>query len=103
MRSIDLDMAALLSAAGGAAYDTGRDGRPTGDRRGGRLREVVADVAEDVLDLVAKEDHRDDDRDRDHRDDQCVLDQALPVVVTDELLKDHDLLLLPSVLRVRSI
>jgi hypothetical protein len=28
MRSIDFDMAALLSAAGGAAYDTGRDGRP---------------------------------------------------------------------------
>jgi hypothetical protein len=34
-------------------------------RRGGELREVVADVAEDVLDLLAEEDHRHEDRDGD--------------------------------------
>src|SRR6266545_4306490 len=53
------------------------------------LREVVADVAEDVLDLAAKEHHRHDDRDRDDRDDECVLHETLAFLVTDEVLKIH--------------
>jgi hypothetical protein len=58
-------------------------------RHGGELREVVADVAEDVLDLLAEEDHRYDDRDGDDRDDECVFHEALAVFLTDELLKIH--------------
>jgi hypothetical protein len=71
-------------------------------RRGGELREVVADVAEDIRDLIAKEDHRDDDRDRDDRDDECIFDEALAFLITDELLKIH-VLSFPSNLPVRSI
>src|SRR5437868_8565217 len=48
------------------------------------LGEVVADVAEDVLDLAAKEDHRDDHGDGNDGDDECVLDQALAFVVAQE-------------------
>jgi hypothetical protein len=50
----------------------------------GRLGEVVADVAEDVLQLAAEEDHGDDDRDGDNGNDECVLDQTLAFVVTEE-------------------
>src|SRR5688572_4374716 len=53
------------------------------------LGEVVADVAEDVLDLVAKEDHRDDDGNGDDSDDECVLDQSLTVVFADEVPEIH--------------
>jgi hypothetical protein len=52
------------------------------------LREVVADVAEDVRDLIAEEDHRDDDRDRNDRDDECIFDETLAFLFTHELL-DH--------------
>src|SRR2546430_15178585 len=48
------------------------------------LGEVVADVAEDVLDLAAEEDHRDDHGDGDDGDDECVFDQALAFVVAQE-------------------
>jgi hypothetical protein len=49
------------------------------------LGQVVADVAEDVLELAAKEDHGDDDRDGDDGNDECVLDEPLAFVVTNEL------------------
>src|SRR5438105_5498701 len=48
------------------------------------LGEVVADVAEDVLELTAQEDHGDDDRDGDNSDDECVLHETLAFVVTEE-------------------
>src|SRR5881397_3992580 len=48
------------------------------------LGEVVADVAEDVRNLAAKEDHRDDNGDGDDGDDKCVLDQTLAFVVAQE-------------------
>jgi hypothetical protein len=48
------------------------------------LGEVVADVAEDVLELTAQEDHGDDDSDGDDSNDECVLHQALAFVVTEE-------------------
>ena len=48
------------------------------------LGEVVADVAEDVRNLAAKEDHRDDNGDGDDGDDECVLDQTLAFVVAQE-------------------
>src|SRR5207247_10057355 len=48
------------------------------------LGEVVADVAEDVRNLAAKEDHRDDNGDGDDGDDKCVFDQTLSFVVTQE-------------------
>src|SRR6266545_8255750 len=53
------------------------------------LREVVADVAEDVLDLAAKEHHRHDDRDRDDRDYECVFHESLAFLVTNELMEIH--------------
>src|SRR6266705_4760436 len=48
------------------------------------LGEVVADVAEDVRNLAAKEDHRDDNGDGDDGDDKCVLNQTLAFVVAQE-------------------
>src|SRR5438105_3734485 len=48
------------------------------------LGEVVADVAEDVLDLTAQEHHGDDDRDGDNGDDESVLDKTLALVVSEE-------------------
>jgi hypothetical protein len=48
------------------------------------LGEVVADVAEDVLDLTAEEEHCNDDRDRDNGDDESVFDQSLAFVVPKE-------------------
>src|SRR5712664_65556 len=92
MRSIDLEMAALLGRMGGAAYDTAATDAHANARRRGELREVVADVAEDVRDLIAEEDHRDDDRDRDDGDDECIFDETLAFLVTHEPL-EHDLLL----------
>jgi hypothetical protein len=56
-----------------------------------RLRQVVADVAEDVLELTTKEDHGDDDRDGDNSDDECIFDKALTLFVTEE--SDHENLL----------
>jgi hypothetical protein len=53
------------------------------------LREVVAYVAEDIRDLITQEDQRHDDRDGNHRDDQCIFDEALAFLFTDELLKIH--------------
>ena len=52
-----------------------------------RLGQVVADVAEDVLELTTKEDHGDDDRDGDNGNDECVFDEALTLFVTEE--SDH--------------
>jgi hypothetical protein len=89
MRSID-DMAALLDQWVVPRTIPAATGAPcAGARRGRRLREVVADVAEDVRDLVAKEDHGNDDRDRNDRDDECIFDQALTVLFTGELPKIH--------------
>src|SRR5438552_7205747 len=48
------------------------------------LGEVVPDVAEDVLELTAKEDHGDDDGNGDNGNDEGVLDESLPFVVTEE-------------------
>src|SRR5207247_11379699 len=48
------------------------------------LGEVVADVAEDVRNLAAKEDHRDDNGNGDDGDDECVFDQTLAFVVAQE-------------------
>jgi hypothetical protein len=48
------------------------------------LSEVVADVAENVLDLTAEEDHRDDDRDGNNGDDESVFDEALAFVILEE-------------------
>src|SRR2546423_223185 len=50
----------------------------------GRLGEVVADVAEDVLELTAQEDHGDDDSDGNDSNDECVFHQSLALVVTEE-------------------
>src|SRR3990167_3299335 len=47
----------------------------------GALGQIVADVAEDVLQLALQEDHGDDDRDGDDGDDECVLHQSLAFVV----------------------
>src|SRR3990170_2505501 len=60
------------------------------------LREVVSDVAEDVLDLPLQEDHRDDDRDGDDGDDECVFHQSLAFVVANEF--EHRAHLLPNTL-----
>src|SRR5437660_1711432 len=38
------------------------------------LGEVISDAREVVLELIAEENHRDDDGYRDDRDDECVLD-----------------------------
>src|ERR1700682_2243428 len=57
--------------------------------RARRLGQVVPDVAEDVLDLATQEDHRDDHGNCDNGNDECVLDQALTVVVAEEALKAH--------------
>ena len=38
------------------------------------LREVIADVRKVVRELIAEKDHRDNDRDRDDRNDECVFD-----------------------------
>jgi hypothetical protein len=38
------------------------------------LGEVISDAREVVLELIAEEDHRDDNGYRDYRDDECVLD-----------------------------
>jgi len=43
-----------------------------------------ADDAENVLKLTTEEDHGDDDGDGDNSNDECVLDQALAFVVTEE-------------------
>src|SRR5438552_7321330 len=51
------------------------------------LGEVVADVAEDVLDLAAEEDHRDDHGDGDDCDDEFVVDQALAFVVVEKCMQ----------------
>jgi hypothetical protein len=51
------------------------------------LREVIADVRKVVRELVAEKDHRDDDRDRDDRDDECVLDESLAFFALKKL--DH--------------
>jgi predicted metal-dependent HD superfamily phosphohydrolase len=51
------------------------------------LREVIADVRKVVRELVAEKDHRDDDRDRDDRDDECVLDKSLAFFALKKL--DH--------------
>jgi hypothetical protein len=48
--------------------------------RVGSLGEVVADVAENVLDLASQEDHRDDDGDGNDCDDEGVLNEALAFV-----------------------
>src|SRR5438132_11133336 len=53
------------------------------------LGQVVPDVAEDVLDLPAEEDHRDDHGDGDDRNDEGVFDQALTVVLAEETLDVH--------------
>src|SRR5688572_20842556 len=45
------------------------------------LREVVPDGREHVLQLIAKEHHRDDDRDGDNGNDECVFDQPLAGLV----------------------
>src|SRR5688572_25115808 len=45
------------------------------------LREVVPDIREQVLQLIAKEHHRDDDRDGDNGNDECVFDQPLALVL----------------------
>jgi hypothetical protein len=45
------------------------------------LGEVVADVAEDVLDLTAEEDHGNDDRNGDNGDDESVFDKSLAFVI----------------------
>ena len=55
----------------------------------GALGEVVADVAEDVLNLTAEEDHGDDDGNGDDSDDEGILDQALAVVLAEEALNAH--------------
>jgi hypothetical protein len=55
-----------------------------GGGRRGRLGEVVADVAEDVLELIAKEDHCDDHGDRDDGDDECIFDETLAVLFPEE-------------------
>jgi hypothetical protein len=54
-----------------------------------RLGQVVPDVAEDVLNLPTQEDHGDDHSDGDDSDDECVLDQALTVVLAEEALNTH--------------
>src|SRR5213594_862383 len=51
------------------------------------LGEIVADVAEDVGDLIAKEHERNDHCDRDDRDDQRILNKTLARVVVHE--RDH--------------
>src|SRR6266550_7498653 len=72
---------------GSAATGTRGPGAGASTRRPApRLGEVVADVAEDVRELVAEEDHRDDDRDRDHRDDERVFDEALTPLVAPKAL-----------------
>jgi hypothetical protein len=48
------------------------------------LREVVADVAEDVLELTAQENHGDDDSDGNDSNDESVFHQSLAFVVTEE-------------------
>src|SRR2546428_3900438 len=48
------------------------------------LGQVVTDVAEDVLDLAAKEEHGHDDRDRDDGDDESVLNETLALFLTKE-------------------
>src|SRR5436309_16123986 len=48
------------------------------------LGEVVADVAEDVRNLAAKEDHRDDNGNGDDGDDECVFEQTLAFVGAQE-------------------
>ena len=51
-----------------------------------RLGQVVADVAEDVLELAAKEDHGHDDGNGDDSDDECIFDEALTLFVTEEAI-----------------
>src|SRR3979490_406801 len=55
------------------------------------LGQVVADVAEDVLELAAEEDHGNDDRNGDNSDDEGVLDEALAIVLTEESEHSVDL------------
>jgi len=52
-----------------------------------RLGQVVADVAEDVLELATKEDHGHDDGNGDNGDDECIFDEALTLFLTKE--SDH--------------
>jgi hypothetical protein len=51
------------------------------------LGQVVADVAEDVLELATKEDHGDDHGDGDNGNDECIFDKPLTFFVTEE--SDH--------------
>src|SRR5438045_7401147 len=53
------------------------------------LGQVVADVAEDVLDLPAQEDHGDDHGDGNDSDDEGIFDHALTVVLAEEALDLH--------------
>jgi len=55
-------------------------------QRAVELGQVVADVAEDVLDLAAKEDHRDDDGDGDPDADDADLEaeNEIPVEVEED-------------------
>src|SRR5258708_20436040 len=57
--------------------------------RASRLGQVVPDVAEDVLDLPAQEDHGDDHGEGNDPDDECVLDQALTAVLAKDTLDIH--------------
>src|SRR5207249_11143767 len=83
------------SATGRRADSARRRGRRAGRRLCGAawssyseacdgVGEVVADVAEDVRSLAAKEDHRDDNGNGDDGDDECVFDQTLAFVVAQE-------------------
>src|SRR6266550_7314968 len=63
--------------------------RPFVDSRDLELGEVVADVAEDVLDLTPQEEHRDDHGNGDDCDNEGILDQALTVVFAEEALNTH--------------
>jgi len=73
-----MPVSGTTSGARGGAPPVGSHGRAG-------LREVVADVAEDVLDLTPKEDHGDDHGDRDDGNDERVLDQSLTAVVAEEI------------------
>src|ERR1700738_3828320 len=49
------------------------------------LRKTARDVAEHVLDLVAKNDQHDDDDDGDQDENKGVLDHALPLLTVEQL------------------
>jgi hypothetical protein len=60
------------------------------------LGQVVANVAEDVLQLAAKEDHGHDHGNSDDGNDEGVLDKTLALFLTKE--RDHSEVLLPCML-----